>query len=171
MTGRALDWRIKGLPPAAEGCTSGELAPLGLDLLAGDLMMPVALLHEAALRHNIREMQAFAERSGARLCPHGKTSMSPELLRMQLDAGAWGLTAATAHHVRIYRRLGIGRILLANPLVGRADIAFVLGEIAADPGLDFYALADSPDQVASLAEAARAAGCPRRLQLLIETGV
>ena len=28
-------------------------------------MMPVALLHEAALHRNIREMQAFAERSGA----------------------------------------------------------------------------------------------------------
>jgi D-serine dehydratase len=171
VTGRSLDWWIKGLPTAAEGRTSVEIARLGLDLLAGDLMMPVALLHEAALRHNIREMQAFAERSGARLCPHGKTSMSPELLRMQLDAGAWGMTAATAHHVRVYRRLGIGRILLANPLVGRADIAFVLGEIAADPDLDFYVLADSPDQVASLAEAARAAGCPRPLQLLIETGV
>src|SRR5699024_6359418 len=61
--------------------------------------------------------------------------------------------------------------LLANPLVGRADIAFVLGEVAADPGLDFYALVDSPAQAVSLAEAARAADCPRPLQLLIETGV
>ena len=134
-------------------------------------MMPVALLREEALRHNIAGMQAFADRSGARLCPHGKTSMSPELLRMQLDAGAWGLTAATAHHVRVYRRLGIGRILLANPLLGRADADYVLGEIAADPGFDFYALVDSAAAADYLAAAARAANCPRPVQLLIETGV
>jgi len=69
---------------------------LGLNLLSGDLMMPVAVLREDALRNNIAEMQAFADRNGAKLCPHGKTSMSPQLFAMQLEADAWGLTAATA---------------------------------------------------------------------------
>ena len=171
MSDPRLDWRTKGLPPSAEGRTSNEIAGLGLNLLAGDLMMPAALLREAALRHNIAQMQGFADRNGARLCPHGKTSMSPELFRMQLDAGAWGLTAATPHHVRIYRRVGIKRIFLANLLVGRSDIAFVLDEIGRDPEFDFYCLADSDAGVAMLAEAAAGAGCPRPIQLLIETGV
>ena len=166
-----LDWRTKGLPPAAEGRTSDQIAALGLNLLDGDLMMPAAILRESALRHNIAAMQAFADRNGARLCPHGKTSMSAELFGMQLDAGAWGLTAATPHHVRVYRHLGIGRILLANPLVGRTDLDYVLGEIARDPGFDFYALVDSVAAIALLADAASAAGCPRPVQLLIETGV
>ena len=166
-----LDWRTKGLPPAAEGLTGEEIGALNLDLLAGDLMMPVGLLREAAVRHNIAAMQAFADRNGARLCPHGKTSMSPELFRMQLDAGAWGLTAATAHHVRVYRRLGIRRILLGNSLAGRADIDFVLAELAADPVFDFYALVDSPEAVGRLAAAARAGGLLRPVQLLIECGV
>ena len=56
-----LDWRTKGLPPAAEGCAPEELASLGLNLLAGDLMMPAAVLKEAALYHNIAAMQAFAD--------------------------------------------------------------------------------------------------------------
>ena len=166
-----MGWQTKGLPPAAEGRTAAEIAELHLDLLAGDLMMPVALLREAALRHNITAMQAFADRQGARLCPHGKTSMSPELFRMQLEAGAWGLTAATAHHVRIYRRLGISRILLGNSLVGRADIDFVVGELGADPDFDFYALVDSPESVDGLAAAAQLAGLRRPVQLLIECGV
>ncbi|HWT13181.1 MAG TPA: amino acid deaminase [Allosphingosinicella sp.] len=169
---RRLDWRTKGLPPSAEGLTPAELGGFGLSLLGGELMMPVALLREAALRHNLAEMQAFADRSGARLCPHGKTSMSPELFAMQRSAGAWGMTAATAHHVRIYRRLGIDRVFLANVLAHRADIDFVLGEIARDPAFDFYCLADSPEGVALLAEAAaeRLSGA-RPLQLLVETGV
>ena len=134
-------------------------------------MMPVAVLKERALRHNVAAMQGFADRIGAHLCPHGKTSMSPELFGMQLDAGAWGMTAATPHHVRIYRQLGIGRIFLANQLVGSADTAFVLGEIARDPKFDFYALADSAEAVAMLAEAAEQARCPRPIQLLVEIGV
>ena len=70
------------------------------------------------------------------------------------------MTAATAHHVRVYRRLQDRPDPARGARWWGADIAFVLGEIAADPDLDFYVLADSPDQVASLAEAARAAGCP-----------
>jgi D-serine dehydratase len=134
-------------------------------------MMPAAVIRADALRHNIKEMQAFADRSGALLCPHGKTSMSPELFGMQLEAGAWGLTAATPHHVRVYRRLGIDRIFLANNLVGRADIDFILREIAGDEDFDFYCLVDSPAGIALLAEAAQAHAGPRPLQLLIETGI
>jgi D-serine dehydratase len=163
-----LDWRTKGLPPAAEGLAPEELGRLGLNLLAGGLMMPAAVLREAPLRSNIAEMQAFADRNGARLCPHGKTSMSPELFRMQLDAGAWGLTAATAHHARIYRRLGVSRIFLANQLVAPADVAFIVAELAADPGFDFYCLVDSAEGAERLAAAA--AALPPPIQVLVETG-
>ena len=166
---RRLDWRTKGLPPAAEGLTGAQIGRLGLDLLAGELMLPAAVLREAALRHNVAAMQDFADHAGARLCPHGKTSMSPELFAMQLAAGAWGLTAATAHHVRVYRRLGIGRIFLANQLAGRADLEFVLGEIAGDPDFDFYCLVDSAEGAALLAAAG--ARCDRPVQVLIETGM
>ena len=166
-----LDWRCKGLPARAEGLTGEKIGRLGLSLTGGDMMMPVAVLREGALRHNIAAMQAFADAIGARLAPHGKTSMSPELFAMQLAAGAWGMTAATAHHVRIYRRLGIGRIFLANQLVARADVDWVLGEIARDPDFDFYCLVDSSAGVGLLAEAAAAGGSPRRVQLLVETGV
>lgn len=169
--GPILDWRCKGLPPAAEGLDSVELGQLGLDLLEGDLMMPAAVIRDDALHHNIAEMQAFADRNGALLCPHGKTHMSPEILRLQREAGAWGFTAATAHHVRVYRRLGIGRILLANILAGRADMEFVLSELSADPDFDFYCLVDSPEAARLLAEAAHRAQCPRPIQLLIETGI
>jgi D-serine dehydratase len=133
-------------------------------------MMPAAVLREAALRRNIAEMQAFADRQGAWLCPHGKTSMSPELFAMQLEAGAWGLTAATAHHVRVYRRLGISRIFLANQLAAPADIALVLAELERDAELDFYCLADSIQGVSLLAEAVGRARIARPLQLLVETG-
>ena len=171
MEAPRLDWRCKGVPARAEGLSSRELAKLDLRLTGGELLTPFAVLRESALRHNIAAMQAFADRVGARLCPHGKTSMSPELFAMQLAAGAWGMTAATAHHVRVYRRFGIERILLANQLVAQADLDWVIVELKRDAGFDFYCLADSVGLVERLAAAAAGAGLERPLQLLVETGV
>ena len=164
-----LDWRCKGSPAGTEGLTSDEIGGLGLRLTR-DMMLPVAILRDSALAHNIAAMQSFADRIGARLCPHGKTSMSPELFAMQIAAGAWGMTAATAHHVRVYRRLGIGRVLLANQPVAPADLDWIVAELARDPGFDFYCLADSADIAQRLAAAAERGGLERPIQILIETG-
>jgi D-serine dehydratase len=166
-----LDWRTKGLPPRAEGLTAAEIGGLGLNLLGGELLMPVAVLREDALRHNIAAMQDFADRHDARLCPHGKTTMSPELFAMQLAAGSWGLTAATAHHVRVYRRLGVQRIFLANELAAPADLDLVAAELAADPDFELCCLVDSAAGADLIAAAAERHRCRRPVQLVIETGV
>ena len=161
-----LDWRTKGLPPRAEGVGAGEIGRLGLSLLDGELLLPAALIRESALRHNIAAMQAFADAHGAHLCPHGKTSMSPELFAMQIEAGAWGLTAATAHHVRIYARLGVPRMFLANQLATKLEIDTVLSATAVSQ-TPFYCLVDSAEGASRLA--ARTSGAP--VYVLIETGV
>lgn len=165
-----FDWRNKGLPTRAEGLDAAALAALGIDVLRGDCLYPVAVLKDSAIAHNGTWMRKFVELTGARLCPHGKTSLSPELFARQLADGAWGITAATASHVRIYRKFGIERIFLANQLVGSGNIGLVLEELRRDPGFDFYALVDSLDGVALLAGAARAASIGRPLNLLVEIG-
>lgn len=165
-----LDWRCKGLPPAAEGLRMEELRGLGLSLLAGDLMLPVAVLRESCLRNNRKWMRNFLRSTGVKLCPHGKTTMSPEIFRMQEEDGVWGFTAATAHHVRIYRHLGIRRVLLANQLIGKANIDYVLGELVADAHFDFYCLVDSLESVRVLGCAVAASGLVRPLQVLVEVG-
>lgn len=164
------DWRHKGLPTRAEGGSLAALATLDIDVLRGDCLYPVAILKESALAHNSAWMQRFLALTGALFCPHGKTTMSPELFARQLADGAWGITAATASHVRTYRHFGIGRIFLANQLVGRGNISFVLDELARDPTFDCYALVDSIEGVALLAEAARARSIGRPINLLVEIG-
>lgn len=165
-----LDWRHKGLPARAEGYTPAALAALDIDVLRGDCLYPIAVLKESALAHNGAWMQRFVALTGALLCPHGKTTMSPELFARQIADGAWGITAATASHVRTYRRFGIDRIFLANQLVGRGNIDWVLDELARDPAFDFYALVDSVEGVALIADAARARGVGRPVNLLVEIG-
>ena len=69
-------------------------------MLAGDLPLPIALLKRDAVAHNLAWMQRQARHWGIDLAPHGKTTMSPQLFRRQLDAGAWGITFATVDAAR-----------------------------------------------------------------------
>ena len=166
-----LDGRTKGFPAAAEPLRLGQLGSMGWNVLAEDLPLPLAVLKETALRHNSSWMRAFQEMTGVVLAPHGKTSMSPQLFRRQLDDGAWGITVATVQQLRVCRATGVTRVLMANQLVGRQPIAYVLDELARDPTFEFYALADSVAAVDVLAAAAEVRKSGRSLALLVECGV
>ena len=61
--------------------------------------------------------------------------------------------------------------MLANQLVGRQSIAYVVGELAQDPEFEFYALADSIEGVGMIAAAAQRAKLDRPVNLLLEGGL
>jgi D-serine deaminase-like pyridoxal phosphate-dependent protein len=164
-----VDWRFRGFPDTADPTTIGELAERRWNALAGDLLLPIMVLKESALEHNLELMARYCRAHGVDLAPHGKTPMAPQLALRQLEAGAWGITAATVAQVRVFRRFGIGRILLANELIDPAGLRWVANELAADPGFDFLCLADSADAVTRLAEAL--AGAARPLRVLVELGM
>lgn len=136
--------------------------------LVRDVSLPALVLHREALEHNIRWMQSFVSNSGAELAPHGKTSMTPALFRRQLDAGAWGITLATAVQTRAAYAHGVRRVLMANQLVGKPNMALI-AELLADPAFDFHCIVDHPDNVADLG--AYFAACGLRLNVMIEYGV
>src|SRR6185437_4789107 len=123
--------------------TIRQVAERGWNVIGGDFLMPVMVLKQSALQHNIQTMAQLCEMYGASLAPHGKTSMSPQLTQMQLDAGAWGVTAATTSQVRVWRAFGAQRVLLANELVEPGSIRWIAEELRRDPNFDFYCLVDS----------------------------
>src|SRR5262249_1844360 len=59
-----------------------------------DLETPAVYVDLDALAHNIAAMQERARGWGVRLRPHPKTHKAPEIARMQLEAGATGITVA-----------------------------------------------------------------------------
>jgi D-serine dehydratase len=144
-----IDWRYKSFP-AASGVTVRKVREQGWNALGGDFMLPVMLLKEAALRHNIDEMAALCDRTGFSLAPHAKTSMAPQLVQMQLAAGAWAITAATPWQVRLWRAFGADRIVLANELVEPASVEWLAAEMRRDRDFDFYCLVDSVAAVRAL---------------------
>ncbi|MCL6701451.1 amino acid deaminase [Pseudomonas sp. T1.Ur] len=142
-------------------------AAVGAHLLR-DVSLPALVLHREALEHNIHWMQKFVSDSGAELAPHGKTSMTPALFRRQLEAGAWGLTLATAVQARAAYAHGVRRVLMANQLVGKPNMALI-ADLLADSAFEFHCMVDHPDNVAQLGAYFASRGV--RLNVMIEYGV
>ncbi|MEU2740066.1 amino acid deaminase [Streptomyces sp. NPDC007095] len=138
-----VDHRFKGLPPDAEGLTVAELAAQRRDLFTGGFTTPVLALSAERLTHNLELMETYAVRHGLAFAPHGKTSMAPQLFWRQIEHGAWGITLAVPHQVRVAREFGIERIFLANELVDAAALRWIASELAADPDFRFVCYVDS----------------------------
>jgi len=161
---------VKGLP-IVEPLRQHMIGAQHWNVLAADTSLPVAVLKASALQHNLAWMRAFCERHSVLLAPHGKTTMSPHLFAAQIENGAWGITLATIPQVQIAARFGVRRVILANELVGPADIRAVLHLMQEDPNFEFFALVDSLQGVERLSRAVQAFGLARPLPLLVELGM
>ncbi|MEZ2346712.1 amino acid deaminase [Terriglobus sp. RCC_193] len=139
----------------------------GWNVLREDLSLPAAVLVKPRMEHNLRWMVEFVQKYGVSLAPHGKTTMAAKLFGRQMDAGAWGITLATAQQCVVAHAHGVRRILMANELVGRANFEFVSDIIA--EGAIFYTLVDSPDLVHQLGLFFQGKG--QQLRVLVELGV
>lgn len=155
--------------PALGKAASLSSRPLGqagaLNLLRGDVTLPAAVLLDANMRHNLNWMQRFVDAHALKLAPHGKTTMAPALFHRQMAGGAWGITVATVQQAWVAAAHGVGRVLMANQLVGRANI-----ELAADlierRDVEFFCLVDSRAGAEQLADVIHARGAT--LNVLLE---
>ncbi|MBJ6634496.1 alanine racemase [Streptomyces sp. I5] len=135
--------RFKGLPPDAADLTVGELAAQRRNLFTDGFTTPVLALSAERLEHNLAALETYAERHGLAFAPHGKTSMAPQLFHRQIERGAWGITLAVPHQVRVAREFGVERVFLANELVDAAALRWVAAEQDADPAFRFVCYVDS----------------------------
>lgn len=158
----------KGIGYLDHSVKQSAAGALGWNLLREDLSLPAAVLYDDKIQHNLRWMRRFIDTYGVRLAPHGKTSMAPRLFQMQLEAGAWGITLATAHQTRVAYEHGVRRVLLANQLIGKSNMQLV-SHLLCDPQFEFYCLVDSAAQIDQLGAFFSAAA--QRLNVLVELGV
>lgn len=141
------------------------------DILKEELSLPRMVLKRSALDRNRAWMRGFLKLTGLEIAPHGKTPVSPEIIRMQLKDGSWGITAATTEQVKVFRKAGVKRILFANELAGRENVRYIVNELNHDPKFAFYCLVDSPEGVKYLAGLLREFKLKRPLQVLLEAGI
>lgn len=85
----------------------------------GTMKTPYLYLDQNQLIHNIREMSELAKANGTILRPHCKSHKTLEIARLQMKAGAAGITASTLKEARMLLEGGIPSVTLAYPLVER----------------------------------------------------
>ncbi len=126
---------------------------------------PVGLVDLDRARRNSQRVVEYAAKHGLGWRPHIKTHKSLEIARIQLDAGAKGLTVATLREAEVMAEL-TDDILLAYPQVGRAKLERL---VALPEHIDLKVALDSEEALRPMAEIARAHG--RSIGVLVEEDV
>ena len=128
-----------------------------------DLPTPAVLVDLDVLERNIARQSERARAAGVRLRPHAKTHKCPEIARMQLAAGAAGISLAKTSEAEVFAAVEFDDIFIAYPVVGLGKAERLL------PLSDKLRLAvgvDSVEGARNLSEAFRAAR--RRIDVLLK---
>jgi D-serine deaminase-like pyridoxal phosphate-dependent protein len=163
-----LDWRSKGFGALPRPLAAQDLVTDAVRL--SHLGTPMMTIDAGAVQHNVAAMAAWCTHRGLGLAPHGKTTMAPALWLAQLDGGAGAVTVANAAQLRAGYAFGVRSFLVANELVGAADLRWLAGCRDDDPSLDVLCWVDSVAAVERI-EAALVGHRPQRpLTVCVEVG-
>ena len=133
-----------------------------------DVPTPALILDLPKVERNCRRWRAGWRRLPAALRPHAKIHKSPVLGRMQLDAGAIGLTTATVWEAAAMADAGLDNLLIANQVVGPVKAA----ELARVAGLaTVTAAVDSAANLVELSAAASRAGTEVGVIIEVDVGL
>lgn len=132
------------------------------------LHTPALVIDLDALERNIARMADHAKAHGLNLRPHAKTHKSLNVGRLQVQAGALGVSAATLGEAEILAGGGIAGVLLTTPVVGAAKLDRLVALNAKADGL--MVVADNLDNVTSAAAAMKAAGQKLTMVTALDVG-
>ncbi|MGD8457629.1 MAG: DSD1 family PLP-dependent enzyme [Anaerolineales bacterium] len=83
---------------------------------------PALLVDLDLLTENINKMADAFKDSRVRVRPHIKTHKCPEIAKLQIEAGAIGITCAKVSEAEVFAEDGITDILIANQITGPVKI-------------------------------------------------
>jgi D-serine deaminase-like pyridoxal phosphate-dependent protein len=88
-----------------------------------ELDTPVLVFDLDVVERNAREMASVAADAGVRLRPHTKTHKSPDIGRIQREAGSTAITVAKLGEAEVMVDAGFEDVLIAYPIWGGAKLA------------------------------------------------
>ncbi|MEY4707959.1 MAG: hypothetical protein RJB58_1682 [Pseudomonadota bacterium] len=143
------------------GGATGRNAKFALDT-------PALLVDLDVMEANIAHIAGACRAAGVNWRPHVKSHKTVEIARKQIAAGAIGVTCAKLGEAEVLAEAGITDILIANQIVGDTKIRRLM---ALPDTSDMIVSVDSRENVAELAEAAKAAGRKLRVVIEVNTGM
>ena len=128
---------------------------LPADLRDPLLDTPSVIVDLDILEANIAAMQDSVSRAGMALRPHVKTHKSVRIARLQLEAGARGISVSKVGEAEVFRGAGLTDIFIVYPVVGEAKLAR-LAPLVADGGIilatDSFEVAEGYSRMATAAD-------------------
>ncbi|MDA0229968.1 MAG: DSD1 family PLP-dependent enzyme [Proteobacteria bacterium] len=133
------------------------------------LMTPALVLDLDALERNIARMKGFAEAHNISLRPHCKTHKSIAIARLQLDAGALGICAATLGEAEVIGGAGIPGVLVTSPVIADVKIDALMALNGRADGL--MQSVDNIQNLRALDAAAGQAGAALNVVIDVDVGL
>ncbi len=133
-----------------------------------DLDTPALLVDLDALETNLATLQRTVSANGIAARPHAKTHKCPAIARMQLDAGAVGISVAKVSEAEALFDHGIEELLLTTSNVTPYKIRRAMGLRKQCAG--FIQATDTEANARDLSEAATAAGITAEVVVDVDPG-
>ena len=166
-----INHSFKGFPGHHTPVDISQIGMQKWHVLKGDFPLPLAVIKETAIQHNLLWMKDFCEKRHLDIAPHGKTTMSPELYARQLEAGAWGISFANVFQASLGIRHGVQRVIIANQVYQHADLQALSVLLTTYPDVRVYFLVDSQAQVDAIQKWQSASQSNIAFTVLIELGI
>jgi D-serine deaminase-like pyridoxal phosphate-dependent protein len=135
--------------------------PAGLDT-------PSLVVFVDRVAANVDRLQRSLDLRGVRLRPHAKTHKSVRIARLQLDAGAAGLTVGTIGEAEVFALAGMGDLFIAYPVWAEGPKASRLR--ALHDSADLRVGVDSVAGAERLAAAVSGSRSPLRVLVELDSG-
>lgn len=136
---------------------------------AEGIATPQVVIDVARLKKNLARPAAILP-AGVELHPHVKTHKSFRIARMQVDAGAAGITVSRPAEAAAFLRAGFPTVTMAYPVVEEA-VAARLIDIAREHGSRIRFICDSAEGATTLAAAAAGSKEPVAVFLKVDVGL
>ena len=135
--------------------------------IARDYGTPALVIDMDRVERNIARIQSVCDAAAVAHRPHIKTHKSPYLAKMQIAAGAKGITCQKLGEAEVMAEAGIDDILISYNLIGDEKMAR-LGALQSKANVTVAA--DNPTVIAGLSKAAALSGRPLNVVVECDTG-
>lgn len=135
------------------------------DEIARTYGTPAVVIDLDRVERNIARLQAACDAAGVANRPHIKTHKSPELARLQIEAGAKGITCQKLGEAEVFAEAGFDDILISYNVFGAQKEARMAALLERST-VRLTVAADNPVTIAGLSRAGLAAG--RDVDVVIE---
>jgi D-serine deaminase-like pyridoxal phosphate-dependent protein len=132
-----------------------------------ELETPVPVVDMDRMEANISRLQAYLDEHKIANRPHIKTHKIPEIARLQMDAGAVGITCQKVSEAEVMADAGFGDIFIPYNILGASKLKRLM-DLAARANVSVTA--DSSVAVSGLSQAAQRAGLTLTVLVECDTG-